>query len=251
MMPRAPSLSTAINVGTLTAEHHLLTDLHPGYLFLTEEVIEIEPFNSGWELLWRRMDCPPLKKLQGSSSELLGEEPMEVDPPLPGQDNCCNIKLARKHHHICWWCTRGSLFPSLHWNDSICQRALVLVAAPCHPSFHRPHTSPRLLTSSFPSSVENGRTGTGVLWTAMLEQQGESSRWSWAPCDLQVSPEEECRTETGILCAAALRWQESMGDQLRAASRESPEEGRWQVWDWCPLRAVHRAAELPAASKLC
>lgn len=95
MMSRAIFLTTTMIMGTLTAEHHLLTDLHPDDLFLTEEPIEIEPFHSGWELLWRRMDHPLLKKLRlQGSSRLPEEDPMEVDPPLSGQDNCYNIMLA-------------------------------------------------------------------------------------------------------------------------------------------------------------
>lgn len=47
MMSRAIFLTTTMIMGTLTAEHHLLTDLHPDDLFLTEEPIEIEPFHSG------------------------------------------------------------------------------------------------------------------------------------------------------------------------------------------------------------
>lgn len=146
---------------------------------------------------------------------------------------------------------QGSQFPSLHWNVNICQRALVLAAAPYHPSFPIHHPSPRPLSSSFPSSVESGRTRTGVLWAAVLKQEGESSRWSWAPCGLQVSPEWEgsrtgdwhslssCTGMTGV------QW-------MTFSSLQPPGKpwGRWQGWDWCLLSYCVDSSEFPVAPKL-
>lgn len=149
--------------------------------------MDVDPPESNVEPM--EVDLPPEDKL------------MEVDPPPSGPGKHCSIMLAQRHHHIHWWCSRGLNFrlgveESPSSREPLGQLLLSVTPSSLSPILIPP---PRPLTSSFLSSEENGRTGTGVLCASVPGQSEESSELPRAPCGLQVSPQEEGRTGTGVL----------------------------------------------------
>ena len=121
----------------------------------------------------------------------LEKEPMEVDPSPYGQGKCYNIMLVKRHHHICWWHTSGSWFPSWCWNVIICHLPQCQLLFPS-PFFPHPPSSyfPKSSHLFFPE-----------LW-------GKGQDWNWCPLSC-------CAGAMGIVQQAAPSSLQAAGEPWR------------------------------------